>query len=97
MLTISSAQLDAWLAAFVFPLARLLGLMASAPVFSNAGMPRRVRLLAGLAVTMAIVPALPPMPAIATGSWQGLFPPCRRCRPSPPVPGRVCSSSPSRR
>ncbi|MBK6402850.1 MAG: flagellar biosynthetic protein FliR [Rhodocyclaceae bacterium] len=73
MLTISSAQLDAWLAAFVFPLARLLGLMASAPVFSNAGMPRRVRLVAGLAVTMAIAPALPPMPAIATGSWQGLF------------------------
>lgn len=73
MVSFSSAQLDAWLAAFMFPLARILGLMASAPVFSNAGLPRRVRLVAGLAVTIAIAPALPPMPAIATGSWQGLF------------------------
>ncbi len=73
MIAFSSAQLDAWLAAFMFPLARILGLMASAPVFNNAGMPRRVRVAAGLVVTVAMVPALPPMPAIAAGSWQGLL------------------------
>lgn len=73
MIAFSSAQLDAWLAAFMFPLARILGLMVSAPVFDNAGMPRRVRLMAGLAITVAMAPALPPMPAIATGSWQGLL------------------------
>ncbi len=73
MISFSSSQLDAWLAAFMFPLARILGLMASAPVFNNAGLPRRIRLVAGLAVTIAMAPVLPAMPAVATGSWQGLL------------------------
>ena len=32
MLTVSDAQLEAWIAAFLFPLARILGLVAAAPV-----------------------------------------------------------------
>lgn len=72
MISFTSAQLDAWVAAFIFPLARILGLLATAPVFNNAAMPRRVRLMAGLAIAMALVPALPPMPAMPAGSWLGL-------------------------
>jgi flagellar biosynthesis protein FliR len=72
MLTFSSAQLDAWLAAFIFPLARVLGLMSAAPVFNNISIPARVRLLAGLAIGFALAPALPPMPNVAAGSWMGL-------------------------
>lgn len=72
MISISSAQLDTWLALFVFPLSRILGLLAIAPVFSNAALPMRVRLIAGLAITMALAPALPPLPAIPASSWIGL-------------------------
>lgn len=72
MLSITSAQLDAWLALFVFPLARILGLMATAPIFNNVGTPTRVRLMAGLAISLALTPVLPPMPAIPAGSWIGL-------------------------
>lgn len=72
MLTITSTQLDAWLAAFIFPLSRILGLMATAPVFNNAALPRQLRLIVGLAVAVALVPALPPMPAVTAGSWAGL-------------------------
>lgn len=72
MITFTSAQLDAWLAAFVFPLARILGLMTAAPVFGNAALPQRIRLIAGLAITLALVPVLPPMPAVPAGSWIGL-------------------------
>ncbi|MGL1833351.1 flagellar biosynthetic protein FliR [Rhodocyclaceae bacterium SMB388] len=72
MLAVSAAQLDAWLAALMFPLARLLGLMASAPVLSNRAMPARIRLGIGLAAAMAVLPALPPMPAIPTDSWLAL-------------------------
>lgn len=71
MISISSAQLDAWLALFVFPLSRVLGLLVSAPVFGNAVLPVRVRLLAGLAIAFALAPALPPMPAVSAGSWIG--------------------------
>lgn len=72
MISITSAQLDAWLAMLFFPLARILALVASAPVFNNAAMPKRIRLGAGLIITLAIVPALPPMPPVPAGSWVGL-------------------------
>lgn len=73
MISVTSAQLNLWLAAFVFPLARVLGLMATAPVFGNAAIPRRIRLALGLAIAFAIAPALPAMPAIPAGSWEGLI------------------------
>ena len=72
MISISSAQIDAWLGLFVFPLTRILGLLASAPVFNNAALPVRVRLIAGLAIALAVAPALPPLPEIPAGSWVGL-------------------------
>jgi flagellar biosynthetic protein FliR len=72
VISFTSAQLDAWITALVFPLARIFALLASAPLFNNAAMPRRVRLVAGLVITVALVPTLPPMPAISPGSWVGL-------------------------
>lgn len=72
MISFSSVQLDAWLAAFMFPLARILALMASAPVFSSQGIPTQIRIVIGLAVGLGLSPALPPIPAIAPGSWLGI-------------------------
>ena len=72
MLSLSSVQLDAWIAFYCYPLARVLGLIATAPVFNNKATPIRVRLLLGIAITVALAPALPPMPAIAPGSGVGL-------------------------
>jgi len=72
MISFTSAQLDAWLTAFLFPMVRIFALMASAPVFNNRAAPARVRLIVGLVVTFTLVPALPPMPAIPPGSWLGL-------------------------
>lgn len=72
MISVTSAQLDLWLAAFIFPLARIGGLMMAAPVLSNAAVPQRIRLVWSLVVTLALAPALPPMPAVPAGSWVGL-------------------------
>lgn len=72
MISIGSAQIDTWLGLFFFPLTRILALLATAPVFNNAALPVRIRLVAGLAVTLALVPVLPPQPAIPPGSWVGL-------------------------
>jgi flagellar biosynthetic protein FliR len=73
MLVVTSTQLDAWLAALIFPLARLLGLLASAPVFSNRATPTRIRLAAGVGISVAILPMLPPMPPIVPGSGLGIL------------------------
>lgn len=73
MLSITSTQLDAWLVAFFFPLARILALIATSPVFSTAGVPGTVKLGLGIALTVAVSSALPPMPAISPGSWEGML------------------------
>lgn len=73
MITVSSAQLDAWLAMLMFPLARVLGLFAIAPIFGGLGVPRQIRLLIGLAVAFALIPGLPAMPAVPPGSWTGIL------------------------
>lgn len=72
MISFTSTQLDAWIVALFFPLARIFALLASSPLFNSAAMPRRIRLVAGLVITIALVPTLPPMPAIPPGSWTGL-------------------------
>lgn len=73
MFSIESAQIDAWIVAFIFPLARILAFIASAPLWSNAGVPRQTRLILGIAITAALAPALPAMPAVAPGSLGGLW------------------------
>ena len=72
MISVTAAQLDAWLALFLFPLSRILALLAAAPVLSNAAMPARIRLAAGLAISLALAPALPPPPPVPAASWLGL-------------------------
>ena len=44
MISFTSAEFNALLAAYLYPLARILALLASAPPFSNAALPRRIRL-----------------------------------------------------
>jgi flagellar biosynthetic protein FliR len=73
LITVTSTQLEAWLVAFMFPLARILALLASAPVFNNAAMPAMIRLASGLAITIVLAPALPSMPPLPPGSWSGLL------------------------
>lgn len=72
MISFSSAQLDTWLALFLFPLARILALLVTAPVFNNAALSTQIRLVIGLAIGFGMAPALPPMPPISPGSWIGL-------------------------
>ena len=73
MISFTSVQLDAWIAAFFFPLARILALVATAPPFSNAAVPMNIKLVLGLAISLALVPTLPTMPAISPASGQGLM------------------------
>lgn len=73
MISFTNVQLNAWIAAFVFPLARILAVVMTAPVFNNVGLSAQIRLILGLAISFALAPALPAMPAIPAGSWVGLM------------------------
>lgn len=73
MFTFTSVQLTALLATYVFPAARILALMSVAPVFGNRGVPRRTRLLIGLALTIVIAPLAGPAPDVSPSSFEGLM------------------------
>ena len=73
MISLTSAELNAWIVAFIFPLARILALLVAAPPFNNPALPMRVSLLLGLAIAMAIAPVLPAMPVIEPASGLGLL------------------------
>ncbi len=73
MISITTTQIDAWIVAFAYPLVRILAFIAAAPRWSTAGIPRRTRVILGLCVTIALVPALPAMPAVSPGSLTGLW------------------------
>ena len=73
MISFTSAQLDAWLAILIFPLARILAMISSSPVIGNKQVPVRVKI--GLSVLLAIIisPTIGEIPPVAVGSPQGLL------------------------
>jgi flagellar biosynthetic protein FliR len=73
MISLTDAQLNTWLISFVWPLTRVLGLIMVAPVFGHRAVPARVKIGLGIFIVLVIAPALPAMPNVALGSWQGLF------------------------
>jgi flagellar biosynthetic protein FliR len=73
MISLTTGELNAWIAAFFFPLARILALLVAAPPFNNDGLSAQVRLVLGLAIAIAITPALPAMPRVDPASGAGLL------------------------
>lgn len=73
MISITSMQLDAWLAALIFPLVRILAMISSSPIFGNKQVPARVKI--GLSVLLAIIiaPTITDIPQVPLGSPQGLL------------------------
>lgn len=73
MISITSAQLELWIATFIYPLTRILAVIASAPFWSSTAIPRRIRLLLGLAIAVGLAPVLPPMPRVSPFSGLGVW------------------------
>lgn len=73
MISLTTAEINAWIVAFFFPLARILALVTTAPPFNNQGLNTQARLILGLAIAFAIAPALPSTAAIDPVSGPGLL------------------------
>jgi flagellar biosynthetic protein FliR len=73
MITLSSVDINTWIAALLWPLSRILGLIAAAPLFGNPGVPARVKLGLGLLLAMVIGPTIPALPAADPMSMAGLL------------------------
>lgn len=73
MITFTGEQLNGWITLLFFPLSRVVAFFAVAPIFNNIGVPVRIRLITGIAVTLGILPLLPAMPAVEINSGAGLW------------------------
>lgn len=73
MISVTSAQLTAWIAAFLFPLARILALIASSPVLGNKQIPIRIKISLAMLITVIVAPNIPMPSNIEPASAEGLF------------------------
>jgi len=73
MITVSSADINLWIAGLLWPLARIMALIAAAPLFGNSAVPVRIKLSLGILLTMIVAPAVPAGPAADPLSLAGLL------------------------
>jgi flagellar biosynthetic protein FliR len=73
MITLTSGELNAWMAALLWPLTRILGLITAAPLFGNNAVPVSVKVALGLLLATIMAPGIPALPAIDPMSLGGLL------------------------
>jgi flagellar biosynthetic protein FliR len=72
-LNFTEAQIIGQTASFIWPLLRISAMFVTVPVFSIQAVPARVRLILSVALTLVVIPLLPPLPAIEMFSYEGLI------------------------
>lgn len=73
MLSLTTGEMNAWIAGLLWPLTRILGLVAAAPLFGNAGVPMSIKLALGVLLASVIAPTVPAVPALDPTGWAGLL------------------------
>ena len=73
MITVASADINMWIAGLLWPLTRILGLLAAAPLFGNKAVPASVKVLLGVMLAAIVAPAVPALPATDPMSLAGLL------------------------
>lgn len=71
MLSITTAELNGWMASLLWPLTRILALIASAPLLGSSSIPLQVKLGLAILLTILVAPMLPALPQIDPGSGTG--------------------------
>jgi flagellar biosynthetic protein FliR len=73
MFTVTYAQLNVWMTAFLWPFARIAAVIGTAPVVSQSSVPARVKIGLAAFLTLVVSPTLAPLPQAtvfsATGIW----------------------------
>ncbi len=72
-MTISAAELTAWLGGYLWPFFRIGAMLMAAPLTGSTSVPMRVRLMLALAITAVAVPLLPSVPVVDPLSWPALL------------------------
>ena len=73
MIFVSSDQLITWITSFIWPLTRILGLIAIAPIFGNSAIPVRVKISFGIMLALIVAPTLHDLPHVDPVSLPGML------------------------
>lgn len=73
MLELTDTQIGTWVATFILPLFRVTAVLMTMPILGTKMLPARIRLYAAMAITVVIVPGLPPLPEIDPLSLRGVL------------------------
>jgi flagellar biosynthetic protein FliR len=73
MIEFTDGQLFSWITGFMWPLTRILGLLASAPVLSHKSIPVTYRVALGVFIALIVAPGLPPFSQQDPLSWTGVL------------------------
>ncbi|MCU6435398.1 flagellar biosynthetic protein FliR [Undibacterium sp. Jales W-56] len=73
MISFSGNELIALIASFIWPLTRILGLIAIAPPFGNNSVPVQVKLALGVMLALIVAPTMPPLTGADPVSLTGVM------------------------
>ncbi|MEB0139867.1 MULTISPECIES: flagellar biosynthetic protein FliR [unclassified Undibacterium] len=73
MISFTSNELLALLTSFLWPLTRILGLIAIAPPFGNSSIPVQVKLALGVMIALIVAPTMPALPGADPMSLTGIM------------------------
>jgi flagellar biosynthetic protein FliR len=73
MVSVTSSTLIGLLLSFIWPLTRILGLIAVAPPIGNSTVPMQVKLVLGITLAMIVSPTLPPFTSADPLSLTGIM------------------------
>ena len=73
LLALTDAQISTWVASFMLPLFRVGALLTTMPIIGTTLVPKRIKLFLSLAITLAIMPSLPPLPTVNPLDLSGLL------------------------
>jgi flagellar biosynthetic protein FliR len=72
-MTLTTGQIEAWMAAWLWPFLRIGACLMVAPVFGARFVPARFRILLAASITMIVAPLLPPLPDVSPFSPTGVM------------------------
>jgi flagellar biosynthetic protein FliR len=73
MFSVTYAQLNTWMAAFLWPLVRILALVATGPVFGDMSVSTPVKVGLSCFTTIVVAPTLGPLPQVTVFSAMGVW------------------------
>lgn len=73
MITVTSADINTWIAGLLWPLTRILGLITAAPLFNNSSVPVSSKIGLGIMLALIVAPTVSGLPVMDPMSLAGLL------------------------